>query len=280
MRLSASTYSFEAIPLEGTLAVCKSMGFKAVDIAGFHARGRASYEPDDVGANPQKFADRLNVLLDKYELEALDFFPQFGANPNERSMNDPDPTILKQNVQSFRGIVQFCKLTGMHNVTVLPGIDHPERPHAQNLDESAKALSLLVDIAGEAGIGITFEPHMASVAQTPEVALELLERVPGVKFTLDYSHYVLQYIPVERVHPMIPHAGHVHIRQAKPGKLQTAYSAGTIDFIDIIQRLKAAGYDGAVSVEYVCADWFGANEIDTLTETAVTKAALEPYVSL
>src|SRR5690348_873802 len=114
MRLSVSSYSFEALPLDGALSICKSMGFKAVDIAGFHKRGRASLEPDEVAADPQKFADSLKALLDKYELEAADYFPQFATGFGERSVNDPDPTVRQRNIDAMRGIAQFCKLVGIH----------------------------------------------------------------------------------------------------------------------------------------------------------------------
>src|SRR5882672_3305278 len=110
MRLTVSTHSFEALTLEGTLAVAKSMGFKGVDIAGFHNRGRCSYEPDEVGANPQKFADDLKRLLGKYELDAVDFFPQFGVAHAERALNHPDAAERKKNFESIRGIARFCKL--------------------------------------------------------------------------------------------------------------------------------------------------------------------------
>src|SRR5437763_737951 len=97
MRLTVGTHAFESINLEATLFLSKAMGFKGVDIAGFHNRGRCSYEPDEVGANPQKFADDLNRLLEKYELDAVDFFPQFGLANSERSLNDPNPAIREKN---------------------------------------------------------------------------------------------------------------------------------------------------------------------------------------
>jgi len=280
MRLTVANFSFEAIPLEGTLAICHSMGFKGVVISGFANRGRASYEPDEVGANPQKFADHLNALLDKYELEAVDFFPQFAANFFDRAINHPNAEIRSKNLKSFRGIVRLCKLTRIPGVTVLPGVFFFERTLEQNLDLSGEMLRQYVEIAGEEGIHVYFEPHLESVCDQPELALALVERAPGVKLALDYSHFVVQYVPVERVHPLIPHAGTVHVRQARPGRIQTRYKEGVIDFVDIIKRLRAAGYDDCLTLEYVCADWYGANEADTLNETMVTKAALEPYVSV
>jgi sugar phosphate isomerase/epimerase len=280
MRLTVSTHSFEAIDLEGTLAISKAMGFKGVDIAGFHNRGRCSYEPDEVGANPQKFADDLKRLLDKYELDAVDFFPQFGSSLGERSLNDPDPAVRQKNFDSMRGIARFCKLAGIPGVTVLPGIDHVGRLLAQNLELAGEGLKKYTEICGEEGVMMRFEPHMGSVADTPELALQLVEMAPQALFTLDYSHYLLQYIPMDRIHKMIPYTGHVHIRQARPGKLQTRFVEGTIDFVDIARRLEAAGYKYCLSIEYVCSDWFDLNQIDTLNETVVTKEALEKYVKV
>jgi sugar phosphate isomerase/epimerase len=280
MRLSASNYSFEVLPLEGTLAVVKHIGVKVVDISGFHNRGAASYEPDEVGAHPQKFADHLNPLLNKYELEANDFFPQFATDFASRSVNHPDTAIVQKNIESFKGIVQFCKLTGMETITVLPGVDHPERSREQNLDASAACLKQYVEIAGEQGITVCFEPHMGSLTNTPELALALVERVPGLKVALDYSHFLVQYIPEERVHALIPHTGHFHIRQAKPGKLQTRFSEGTLDFVALAKRLEAAGYQGCMSLEYVHGEWYDMVRQDTLAETIATKKALEAYVQV
>jgi sugar phosphate isomerase/epimerase len=280
MRLTVSTHSFEAINLEGTLAISRAMGFKGVDIAGFHNRGKSSYEPDEVGENPQKFAADLRRLLDKYELDAVDFFPQFGSSPNERSLNDPDAAVRQKNFDSMRGIAQFCKLAGIPGVTILPGVDHVERPLQQNLEAAGEGLKKYTDIFGEQGVMVRFEPHMGSVAYTPELALQLVETAPQALITLDYSHYLLQYIPMDRIHKMIPYTGHVHIRQARPGKLQTRFVEGTIDFVDIARRLEATGYKYCLSVEYVCSDWYDLNQIDTLTETVVTKAALDKHIKV
>lgn len=280
MRLTVSNYSFEVLPLEATLMICHSLGFKGVDIGGFHARGKCSFEPEEVAADPQKQADILLPLLDKYGLHVVDFFPQFGVAPSLHSLNDPDPAIRERDLYLIRGAAQFCKLINCPGMTILPGVDHLERPLAQNLEVSAEMLKKAVEIAAEYGVEVRYEPHMGSVADTPELAIQLLEAAPGLKATLDISHYTLQYISIDRAYKLIPYTGHVHVRPARPGKLQVAYEEGTIDFVDLISRLKAVNYQGALSIEYVCADWFGVNRNDTLYETMVTKQALEAYVSV
>ncbi len=280
MRLTVSQYTFEAIPFEGTLAICHSMGFKGVVVAAFAGRGKDALNPFEIAANPQKWADHLNALLDKYQLECVDFFPQFALSFRDRAVNHPDAAIRQKNIEDFRGIARFCKLTRTPGVTVLPGAYFLDKSLEANLDLSAESLRQYVQIAGDEGVDVYFEPHMGSLCDEPELALALLERVPGITLALDYSHFVVQYVSLERIHALIPHAGTIHVRQAKGGKIQTRYKEGIIDFVDMVKRLEAAGYKDCVTIEYVCADWFGANEADTLNETMVAKAALEQYISV
>lgn len=178
-----------------------------------------------------------------------------------------------------RGAAHFCQLIGSPGMTILPGVDHTSRSLAENLALSIDYLRRAVDIAREYGVEIRFEPHMGAVADTPELALQLVDSVPDLKVTLDVSHFSLQYIPIERVNTLVPHTGHVHVRQARPGKLQVAYDEGSIDFPALITQLKAVGYKGALTVEYVCADWFEVNRNDTLYESAVALERLTPYIA-
>lgn len=280
MRLTVSNYTFEAIPLEGTFAICHFMGFRGVVVSAFKDRGNGGYDPHQVAANPQKYADHLRGLLDKYELECVDFFPQFALSFYDRAINHPNPDIRRETLEAFGGIARFCKLAGIPGVTILPGAPFVERTQEQNLDVSGQMLQQCAQIAGESGVELYFEPHAESVCDKPELALSLVERAPAAKFALDYSHFVVQNIPVERVHPLLPHAGTFHVRQTRRGKIQSRYHEGIIDFVDIIRRFQAIGYDGCLTIEYICADWYGGNEIDTLAETMTTKAALEQYVGV
>lgn len=279
MHLTASAYSFEVLPLEACLSIVKHMGFSHVDLSGFHARGRASVEPEAVTANPQGEADKMKALLDEYELVASDFFPQFGTSPDDHSLNDPDPAVREKNHALIRGCAHFCKLLGIPGMTILPGVDHLSRKHEENLQIAGAELKRATEIAGEYGVELRFEPHMGSVAPTPELGVRLVEEfAPDAKIVLDCSHFTLQYIPMERIYKLIPYTGHVHVRPARMGKLQTRYAENTIPWSDLITRLREANYNGALSLEYVSAAWFDLDRCDTLTETWVTTQALLPLV--
>src|SRR5689334_12652246 len=140
MKLAVGNWSFEVLPLEATLMVCKSLGFDAVDIAGFHERGLCSFQPAEVLDNPQKQADILKALLDKYQLTVTDYFTQFGTAPSLHSLNDMDKAKRERNMELVRGAAQFSKLIGSPGMTILPGVDQIERSLAENLAVSAEYL--------------------------------------------------------------------------------------------------------------------------------------------
>ena len=114
---------------------------------------------------------------------------------------------------------------------------------------------------------LTVEPHVHSFTESPALVLDLLGRVPGLKLTLDYAHFVCLGYRQEEIDALAPHAAHVHLRQAKPGFLQTKGHEGTINMEAQLATLRDAGYAGHLSLEYVHQDYMGTLTDDVLTET-------------
>ncbi|TVR74927.1 MAG: sugar phosphate isomerase/epimerase [Spirochaetaceae bacterium] len=269
-----ASFSFEVLPLEPTLMIARELGFERVDIAGFSDRGRCSFEPAAVARDPEGQARVLLPLLERYRLAVSDYFVQFGAAPSLEALNSPDEAVLKRNLEMLKGAARFAALIGSPGITVLPGVDHGGRRDTAELDRAGEALRRAMEITSAEGIQLRFEPHMGSVADTPELALAIIGMVPELTVTLDVAHFTLQYIPLDRVLPLIAHTGHVHVRQAKAGTLQVAWEEGTIDFPRILRELSHRGYAGTLTVEYVCADWYGVNRNDTLHESMRAGEAL------
>ena len=66
--------------------------------------------------------------------------------------------------------------------------------------------------------------------ESPDITLELLNSVPGLKHALDYAHFVCLGWTQESIDVLAEHSGHIHLRQAKSGYLQTKLEEGTINF--------------------------------------------------
>ena len=189
----------------------------------------------------------------------------FGTTLGDRNL--ADPRHLEANAADLKQAVRFCKRAGVGVIFVLPGVINPGQGRKEALAESARSLRQLLPIAAEAGVMLTVEPHVHSWCETPDLTLELLAAVPGLKLALDYAHFVCLGYRQEEIDVLAPHAGHVHLRQTKSGELQTKLAKGTINIGAELATLKAAGYDGYVALEYTHQDYMDSLFDDVLTET-------------
>ena len=114
---------------------------------------------------------------------------------------------------------------------------------------------------------LTVEPHVHSFLETPALALDLLSRVPGLKLTLDYAHFICLGWRQDEIDAPAPHAAHVHLRQARPGALQAKLDQGTINIEAQLHALQSAGFAGHLALEVVHQDYMDTLHDDVLTET-------------
>lgn len=95
--------------------------------------------------------------------------------------------------------------------------------------------------------GARLEPWPGSVIGSDESLRAILAELPGLELTLDVGHVrAWGGDPVE----WLERAGHVQLRQAKPGRTQAPDGDGDVDFAAVLKRLDAIGYDGLLTVEY------------------------------
>jgi len=85
----------------------------------------------------------------------------------------------------------------------------------------------------------------------PADALRMAREVPGLAYTLDYSHFHAQGFLPEEVAPLHPYAVHMHIKQALPGVPKTLWHEGSIPYAKIIGQLAGSAWQGVLSSEYI-----------------------------
>jgi sugar phosphate isomerase/epimerase len=96
--------------------------------------------------------------------------------------------------------------------------------------------------------GIRVEPSPRSILDSPEAIRAMCDEVPGLRITLDTGWSVYGgFDPLE----VADLAGHVQLRQAKPGVPQMHVDDdGDVDFPAVIAGFAALGYTGLFSAEY------------------------------
>ncbi|MCX5518246.1 sugar phosphate isomerase/epimerase [Kaistia defluvii] len=270
MKLSLTTWSLRSLTLQEASGLSNLLGIGALDLGYFY---RPGLDREALIADPDGTADRVLQL----GVALPNLYHLFGGSLSDRNL--ADPSHRERNEADFRAVVRFAKRAGLETVFVLPGVVNPGQDRAMALLESAESLRRLVAIAAPEGIQLTVEPHVHSYLESPTLVLDLLDRVPGLKLTLDYAHFACLGYRQEEIDGLAPHAAHVHLRQARAGVLQCKLSLGTLNFGAMLGTLKAAGYDGYLSIEYVHQDYMDGRHDDVLTETVDMRDCVREWLA-
>lgn len=243
------------------------LGFELVDVALFLRDG------DDLVADPAGVADGLRAALSEHDLRCDDLFLAVGETVEEIAPNQRDASLRQQRRRELSAAVRIAEELGIRGLTILPGVTWAEDA-ARSWAVCVEELSWRVEQAAAAGVELRIEAHAGSIAPVPELAARLCEDVPGLRLTLDLSHFELQSVTLDRMLTLVPLAGHLHVRAAKPGAIQVRWRDNETDLEALVTALRAAEYAGAYCVEYVPMTKWRCDEVDVVTETLATREAL------
>ncbi len=276
MELSCTSFSFPLLSFEDAARVIALIDLPLVDV-GAH-QGGPHVQPAEVEEDPQGVAERIRRATGEAGLRVSDFFATFGDGFRDRPANSLSAAEREANLRRFRAMVETSRAIGAKGITLLPGVIWDEVGPDRSLDVAAAEFRRLVPIAHDAGLRLSVEAHLESVIEQPERALAFVQAAPGIQLTLDYSHFIANGYEMADVDPLVPYAGHAHARQARRGFLQAGHRDGTLDFPLIVGKLKAAGYDEDICIEYTWQEWRGTNNVDVLMESVLLRDLLRPLL--
>lgn len=274
MNFSCHTWTFHDLTLPEAFGTIARAGFRMVDLGsgqGFNT-ARAAAQPRDAAADAR--AD-----LDLHGLTPADLYlmlPRItaGGSPAEDERREREIAL-------FRALLPFAAFLSVPGITVSPGLaasveSTPDAGDAVDLFErAAESLRAMSAAARSAGIPLSIEPHLDSIASAPAATLRLLEAVPGLQITLDWAELVCQNIPYDECLRLLPFTRHIHLRGATRGKLGVPLEKNTVDFDRIIDDLMAHGYEGAVCVEILpIPGRHGSQKVNALSECARVRDVL------
>ncbi|PPR24638.1 MAG: hypothetical protein CFH38_00824 [Alphaproteobacteria bacterium MarineAlpha10_Bin1] len=270
------------LPLEGAAQIVRALGFDHTAVGWAHIDWPA------LRADPIAEADRVRRIMEPLGLDVDDSFIWFKNKYLDEFVNElkctitvPDKRMREDNFEMYKSFVAFCQAVGCPGITISSGITYKDEGQTseQAYEISRDEMRRMVDYGGQYDVELRPEPHGESAMGTLERCQRMLEDVPGLMVSLDYSHFMPQGHTEEEVDVLIPRAGHVHARQANRERLQCRMEDGILDFDHILGALKKHGYDGNVALEYVCVNYRGCYDIDVITETLKLKQELEGYLT-
>lgn len=263
IELACHTWAFNDLTLPEALGTIARMGFRNVDIGSgpnFNAP-RAAEDPKGMAASIRRDLDAFNLKLSDLYL----MLPRISIIDADKRQKDID---------LFTALIPFAAALGAPGITLSPGLAHPVEDEAA-WERTVSGLREMVEKSEKAGLKVSIEPHMDSMAQTPDAALKLVKEIKGLQLTVDWAHMICQDVLHDKIVKLLPHARHIQMRQAARAQLQTPFERGRIEPKRVMAALKAANYEGAVSVEYMnTPGWHGALAVNTVKESAKMRDAL------
>ncbi len=228
MYVACSTLCFARHPLERALRVIGELEFNKVDVA-IHEQG-PHLRPSEVRRDIAQAAHRIRI----------------GPSLTPAAFSvEIEATSDKDFDEQLRAI---CHLARLSSVSVL---SIPASPAGSGIDAEIKRLSRLVHLVEFEGIILTVETRTGTITETPDAAVELCERVPGLGLTLDPSHYLCGPLQGECYDQVYPFVRHVHLRDTgrSPGHFQVRVGQGEVEYGRVIAQLARHQYDRLLTVQ-------------------------------
>jgi sugar phosphate isomerase/epimerase len=226
--VACSTLCFARYPLERALRVIGELEFNKVDVA-IHEQG-PHLRPSEVAADVARAAHRIRIGP---SLAPAAFSVEI-AN-----------TDAAEYARQLRSICHLARLTAVAVLTI------PAAPANMGLEAEVRRLTALVQLAEAEGVILTVATRAGTVTETPDAAVELCTRVPGLGLTLDPSHYIAGPNQGKNYDQVFPFVRHIHLRDTGrgPGQFQVRVGQGEVEYGRIISQLARHQYEQALSVQ-------------------------------
>jgi sugar phosphate isomerase/epimerase len=264
-KLACADFAFPLLEHEQSLKLIALLGFEGVDIGLFEERSHLW--PTREFANVARSAAALRRKTEALGLRVADVFLQTAPDFRPYAINQPEASRRQLARDWFSRTLEYAGGCGCDHVTILPGVHFEEESRESSFQRAVEELAWRVTQAKHAGITLGTEAHVGSLVPDPVSAQELVQHVPGLTLTLDYTHFTRAGLSDQTVEPLLPYASHFHVRGARGGRLQAPFKDNVIDYRRVVERLRQVNYRGWLGIEYVWIDWEHCNECDNLSET-------------
>ena len=275
-KLACSDFTFPLLSHKDVLDLIKMLRIKAVDIG--LMQDRSHLQPATEFRNVAKSARALKKRLDDRGLKASDIFLLPATDAFSMAINNPLASRRRKVRKWFECGLEYAARVGARHLTSTPGIHFKEESLARSWGNSCHELAWCIEKAKSYGISFGVEPHLGSMVGRPRSALRFVKAVPGLTYTLDYSHFTRIGIADAQVEPLLSHASHFHVRGSRKGALQSSFADNAIDFGRIVKVMAKIGYRGYMTIEYVRTEWEDCLRVDNLSETILFRDFLQATV--
>ncbi len=266
LKIACSGTLGHRVSFEEALELIAGLGFRFADL--LLIAGWAHISPAELAADPAKVHARIRSALDATGLKTATISTGVGVPPIDRSARANDTRK-----RETAALLELARRLGARVMVIQPGGAVRDRPWNDAFDKASASFAEQAALAREAGVIPAIELHRDSPFETIQQGRRLLARVPDLKLVLDPSHQVSQGVDTRDLGWVLDNAVHIHLRDARPGKMQEEFGRGTVDFGWVLAGLRERRYSGYVAIEYLVNE-----EFDAIASTRKLKELLEEEI--
>ena len=243
MKIGFSTWAMPEMSIDEALMSLAEIGYDGVEPTVIRPW---STELDTLHA-----AERLRIreLFDRYGLE-------LPAVAGHASLLSPQAQAHADNWRRLTGAVDLCvEWAGSAGPAALDTTLGSGPESWKNRTFVLERLNALVAYCAERDVVLALEPYVGDGLEDPGQVVELLTEVdsPYCKLNFDISHFDVQgFTTAETVAALGPHTVHTHVKDQRgrvPDFDFMIPGEGDFDYVEYLQEMKKAGYNGYISAE-------------------------------
>lgn len=143
---------------------------------------------------------------------------------------------------------QFAACCRLAKATKVACISVPSGELGTPFNEEVEHLRRLVAIATLESAVVSIRSQIGRLSEDPDTVVVLCDNVKGLGVTLDPSHYTCEPNAGRHYEKLFKYTHHVQLRDTSKTQLQVRVGQGEIDYGRLLNLLRRARYDRAVSV--------------------------------
>ncbi len=265
LKFACADFTFPLLEHNKVLQLITMLDCKGVDIGLFSGRSHLTAESEFQQIDHR--AKLLKKQLDDLGLVASDVYLQLDTDLSLYAINHPENNRRQFARNSFLKLIDYAGELGADHITTLPGMYFTGEEKTDSIKRCQEELNWRLEKVEGSALSFGVEAHVGSPFTSPTDTRALLDAVPGLTLTLDYTHFIRNGYGQEEVDPLLAYASHFHARGAMKDRLQVSMVDNCIDYLQIVENLKKVRYNGWIGLEYIWINWERCNEVDTLSET-------------
>ena len=252
MRLGYNTNGLTGHRWEQAIELMHEVGYRSVAITVDH------HCLDPYSTELPRELSRMQRLLERFEMTSvIETGARFLLDPRAKH----EPTLVSRTAEERVVRIEFLKrcvdialALGSDAVSFWSGILRDDIPRDDAMSRLADGVREVLDFANVRGVRLAFEPEPGMLVQTFDDYRELLSLVdgPGFGLCVDIGHvHCLEPRPIsDYLTEWRERLFTIHIEDMVRGVHDhLRFGEGTIDFLPVLQTLKAIGYEGGLNVE-------------------------------